>query len=237
MIKAAAFDVGGTLVNYPLYWRSLYRSALEAAAQSCNITITEEMYITAHDILMKYNTRENPRDYEVTSDVIFAKILTEWSCQADIESVKTVFFSFFNADAAPFPEAGEALLSLKQAGIKTAALTDAAYGMDNKFTLQGMASISDLIDFFISSVDAGFRKPHSAGYLMLLEHFEVSPNQMLYIGDEEKDIIGANKLGIVSVLINRSDTKKDYGQLYTAKSLNDVQKIINLLNEQRSKGE
>ena len=49
---------------------------------------------------------------------------------------------------------------------------------------------------------------------------------MLYIGDEEKDIVGANKLGIVSVLINRGDTQKDYGQSYTITSLNNVQNII-----------
>ena len=237
MIKAAAFDLGGTLVNYPLYWRSLYRPALEAAAQSCNIAITEEMLTAAHDILMKYNTRENPRDYEVTSDVIFAEILAVWGGNADIESVKTAFFSFFNSDAAPFPEAREALLALKEAGIKTAVLTDAAYGMDNKFALQGIALISDLIDFFVSSIDAGYRKPHSAGYLMLLEHFEASPDEMLYIGDEEKDIIGANKLGMISVLINRSETQKDYGQAYTVNNLNDVQKIAKLIIELSSKGE
>ena len=237
MIKAAAFDLGGTLVNYPLYWRSLYRPALEAAAGSCDIALTDKMFTSAYDILMKYNTRENPRDYEVTSDVIFTEILAAWSLNADMERLKTGFFSFFNADAVPFTEAGEALRSLKQAGIKTAVLTDAAYGMDNKFTLQGIATISDLIDFFVSSIDAGYRKPHPAGYLMLLEHFEVSPDEMLYIGDEEKDIIGANNLGVISVLINRSDTPKDYGQAYTVNSLNDVQRIIRLIIVQRSKGE
>ena len=227
MIKAAVFDLGGTLVNYPLYWRPLYRPALEKAAQDCGTTLTEEMFAAAYDILMKYNVRENPREHEVTSDVIFTKILSSWSCKADMESVKSAFFSYFNADAAPFPEAIEALLWLKQNNIKTGVLTDAAYGMDNRFALQGISSLSDMIDFFVSSVDAGYRKPHSAGYLKLLEQCSVSPNEMLYIGDEEKDIIGANKLGIISVLINRSDTQKDYGQSYTISSLNDVQKIIN----------
>lgn len=227
MIKAAAFDLGGTLVNYPLYWRSLYRPALEKAARDNDIILTVEMLTVANNILMKYNTRVNPREYEVTSDVIFTEILSWWNCKADMESIKTAFFSFFNADAAPFPEAREALLWLKQNNIKTGILTDAAYGMDNKFTLKGISSIADLIDFFVSSVDTGYRKPHSVGYLRLLEYFEVSPDEMLYIGDEEKDIIGANKLGIVSVLINRSDTQKDFGQSYVVNSLSEIQRIIN----------
>lgn len=226
MIKAAAFDLGGTLVQYPLYWRPLYRPALEKAAQDCNIVLTEEMFTAAYDILMKYNTRENPREYEVTSDIIFAEILLSWHCQADTEIVKSAFFSFFNADAAPFPEARETLLYLKQAGIQTGILTDAPYGMDNKLALQGISTLSNLIDFFVSSVDAGCRKPHGAGYQKLLAYFAVSPDEMLYIGDEEKDVIGANNLGIISVLINRSDTRKDFGQAYTVNSLSEIQQII-----------
>lgn len=226
MIKAVAFDLGGTLAQYPLYWRSLYRPALERAAQDCGIALTEKMYSAAHNILMKYNTRENPREHEVTSDVIFTEILSSWSCNNNLEKVKAAFFSFFNADAAPFPEAEQTLLYLKEKGIKTGVLTDAPYGMDNKFALQSISSISHLIDFFVSSVDAGYRKPHSAGYRILLEHCSVNPCEMLYIGDEEKDIVGANKLGIVSVLINRGDTQKDYGQSYTINSLNNVHNII-----------
>ena len=227
MIKSAAFDLGGTLVQYPLYWRSLYRPALEKAAQDCNIALTAEMLTAACDTLMKYNTRENPREYEVTSDIIFTEIMSSWHCRADAETVKSAFFSFFNSDAAPFPESKEALLFLKHAGIQTGILTDAPYGMDNKFALQSISDLSDLTDFFVSSVDAGYRKPHSAGYLKLLEHFEVSPDEMIYIGDEEKDIAGANKLGIISVLINRSDTPKDFGQAYTINSLSEIQQIVN----------
>ena len=226
MIKAAVFDIGGTLVQYPLYWRSLYRSALEKTALDCGIALTEEMIISASDILMKYNTRSSPREYEVTSDVIFTEILSAWECQADKEKIKTAFFSFFNSDAAPFPEAREAIMQLKQSGIKIGVLTDVAYGMDNKFILQGISPLSDLIDIVVTSVDTGYRKPHNAGYLKLLEHFSVPPKEMLYIGDEEKDVIGANRLGIVSVLINRTDIQKDFGQKYTINSLTDIQDII-----------
>lgn len=226
MIKAAAFDLGGTLAQYPLYWRPLYRPALEKAAQDCGIALTEEMYLAAYDVLMKYNTRENPREHEVTSEIVFSEILSAWSCNGSTERAKAAFFSFFNADAVPFPESGEALLHLKKAGIKTGVLTDAPYGMDNKFALQSIFSISHLIDFFVSSVDAGYRKPHGTGYRKLLEYFQASPAEMLYVGDEEKDIVGANRLGICSVLVNRSDVQKDFGQAFTVNSLSEIQKII-----------
>lgn len=38
---------------------------------------------------------------------------------------------------------------------------------------------------------------------------------MIYVGDEEKDIIGANSLGIYSILINRTNNTIEYGQKKT----------------------
>lgn len=82
--------------------------------------------------------------------------------------------------------------------------------------------------FFITSVDVGYRKPNSAGYLKLLESLEISPDEMIFIGDEEKDMIGAKKLGIASALINRSKETKDFGQDYTLESLSCIFSILDL---------
>lgn len=47
----------------------------------------------------------------------------------------------------------------------------------------------------------------------MLDSLEICPDDMIFIGDEEKDIIGAKKLGIVSALINRSKEKKTLGRI------------------------
>ena len=100
--------------------------------------------------------------------------------------------------------------------------------MDNEFSLEDISVLSDFIDVAITSVDVGYRKPNSAGYLKLLESLEIYPNDMIFIGDEEKDIIGAKKLGIVSALINRNKEIKDFGQDYTLESLSDIFSVLNL---------
>lgn len=117
---------------------------------------------------------------------------------------------------------------LKQYGIKIGILTDAAYGMDNVFSLEDISVLSDFIDIAITSVDVGYRKPNPAGYLKLLDSIGICPNDMIFIGDEEKDIIGAKKLGIVSALINRNEEIKDFGQDYTFESLSDIFSILDL---------
>ena len=229
-IKAIGFDVGHTLIKYnnPLNWQGLYRSGLEHAAAAANITLSEEMISAATDVLLKYNTRVNYREWETTSDCIFNEILKGWGLQTDLYTIKSGFYSFFKADAEPYPETIDTLKKLKQFGIKIGILTDVAYGMDNVFSLEDISVLSDFIDIALTSVDVGYRKPNSAGFLKLLESLEISPNEMIFIGDEEKDIIGAKKLGIASALINRSNDIKDFGQNYTLESLSDIFSILHL---------
>lgn len=64
--------------------------------------------------------------------------------------------------------------------------------------------------------------------MKLLDSLGIYPNDMIFIGDEEKDIIGAKKLGIVSALINRSKEIKDFGQDYTLESLSGIFSILDL---------
>lgn len=229
-IKAIGFDVGHTLIKYknPLNWQGLYRSGLEHAAAVADITLSEDMLIAATDVLLKYNTRVNYREWETTSDCIFNEIIKSWGIQTDLYALKSGFYSFFKADAEPYPETIDTMEKLKQHGIKIGILTDVAYGMDNEFSLEDIYVLSDYIDIAITSVDVGYRKPNSAGYVKLLESLEFSPNDMIFIGDEEKDIIGAKKLGIVSALINRSKEIKDFGQDYTLESLCDILSILDL---------
>lgn len=229
-IKAIGFDVGHTLIKYnnPLNWQGLYRSGLEHAVAAADIALSEDMILAAADVLLKYNTRVNYREWETTSDCIFNEILKRWGLQTDLYAVKSGFYSFFKADSEPYPEVIDTMKKLKQYGIKIGILTDVAYGMDNVFSLEDISVLSDFIDIAVTSVDVGYRKPNSAGYLKLLDYLDIYPNDMIFVGDEEKDIIGAKKLGIASALINRSKEIKDFGQDYTLESLSDIFSVLDL---------
>ena len=96
-IKAIGFDVGHTLIKYnnPLNWQGLYRSGLEHAAAAAGIPLSEDMVLVATDVLLKYNTRVNYREWETTSDCIFDEILKRWGIKADLYPIKAGFYSFF----------------------------------------------------------------------------------------------------------------------------------------------
>ena len=228
-IKAVSFDIGGTLVRYnnPLNWKSLYEPALKNAFKKCGVSLSAKDIQTATAVLIKYNTREYPREKEVSSSIIFSNILNALNQPtALLDAVRETFYSFFQSTAVCYDDAVPTLRDLRSANMKIGALTDVAYGMDNAFSLKDIAGIKKYFDRVLTSVDVGYRKPHAAGFLQLLQAFDASPPQMIYVGDEQKDIAGANALGIVSVLMDRSGTSPNWGQKYTVQSLMELKDLV-----------
>ena len=77
----------------------------------------------------------------------------------------------------------------------------------------------------------GFRKPNTKGLLFLSEKMNIPLSQMVMVGDEEKDIICANNAGVYSVLINRSEELKDFGQM---KSIHTMLELPEIVTEDRN---
>ena len=234
MIKAVIFDIGQTLVQYknPLNWSKLYRPAFQSVADKCGYRFSEGQLQHAGNVLTKYNTRINPRIHEVSSDQIFTEILDGMGLpKEDIERVKNHFFSYFRQDISLYPEVEETLKTLVEKKIVLGTLSDVAYGMDNVYALEDIDAIRKYIDYPLTSNDVGFRKPSTKGLEMLADKMQIDLSEMIFVGDEEKDIICANNAGAYSVLINRDNTDKDYGQDREIHSLKEVLSIDNLKYE------
>lgn len=231
MHKAVIFDIGRTLVRYktPLNWSKLYRPAFQYVADQCGFHFSEDQYRHIGDVLNKYNTRINPRIQEASSTQIFTEIADGAGLsQKDIEQVKHYFFSYFRQDVSLYPEVEETLKALVDKGIMTGTLSDVAYGMDNVYALEDIALIRKYINYPLTSNDVGFRKPSTKGLEMLAEKMQIDIPEMIFVGDEEKDIICANDAGAYSVLINRDNTVKNYGQKKEICSLAELLSIVDI---------
>lgn len=228
-IRAVVFDIGQTLVFYPvpLNWSALYRPAFESIAEKNGLVFNEEEYEHIGKTLAKYNTRINPRTKEISSDVIFAEILDGTTVPAVYkEKVKNDFYRYFRREVRLYDEAHETLTALKARGIFTATFSDVPYGMDNEFAFEDIKDVIDLIDMPFTSNDAGLRKPDGRGLMILSEKSGIKTSEMIFAGDEKKDIECALDAGAVPVLINRDGESKSFGQAYTIKSLNEILALI-----------
>ncbi|MCL2198931.1 MAG: HAD family hydrolase [Defluviitaleaceae bacterium] len=224
-VQAVIFDVGQTLIHYknPLNWQGLYSGAIRGVMADCGMEYSAAADEGAQGILTKYNTRVNFREHEVSSDTIFSEVLEGWGVElGKLSAAKRAFYGYFQADAECFEDTEMVLRVLKERGVKVGALTDVAYGMDNEYALRDLLPIEKYIDICLTSTDVGFRKPNTAGYLQMQQAFDIPSRQIAFVGDEEKDVQGANSAGMISVLVNRGEEEKNFGQKYTIKSLSQI---------------
>ncbi len=225
MIKAIVFDIGQTLVHYPfpLNWSALYRPAFEQIAKEYGLNLKEAEYEYIGNVLAKYNTRINPREKEVSSTEIFTEILDGIPVsESYLECIKKGFYSYFRSEAQLYPEVEKTLAEIKERKFRTGTLSDVAYGMDNIYALDDIKNIRQYIDFPYTSNDTGYRKPSGKGLRMLADKMNLAVSEMIFVGDEKKDIECAHNAGAKAVLINRTGEGKDYGQEIQIISLYDI---------------
>jgi len=225
-IKAICFDLGDTLVysENQLSWANNYKNALEKGFSSINKNPTEDEYNNCIEVLKKYNTRINPREYEISSGQIFNEIMELMDLNImEKDIIEKCFFEYYMKNNKAFDDTEEVLEDIKENNFKIGILTDVPYGSINVVT-DDINKIKNhkIIDVILSSVEVGYRKPNINGYIMLSKKLGVQTDEMIYIGNEEKDVIGANNAGIISILINRTNEEKYYGEKYQFKILKDM---------------
>lgn len=228
MIKAVIFDVGHTLVDYknPLNWSRLYRDALTVMYEKCGIAVSQAKTDAAVSILTKYNTRVNPRTKEVSCEAIFREMFTvTGDDMALLDTAMNRFFDYFQNGAVLFDDAKELMAALKKKNLKIGVLTDVAYGMERSRAFQDFRELEEWIDLWYTSVDVGYRKPSPEGYRKFMDAWGLPAESLMYVGDEEKDITGANQAGMCSVLMDRNGKGTDYGQRYTVRCLAEILKL------------
>lgn len=94
--------------------------------------------------------------------------------------------------AKPYPQVGPLLADLKKAGLKLGVITD--YPVGAKLSALGFDQYWDVA---ISADTMGHLKPEPDAFIMAAEELKISPEQIIYVGNEYKyDIIGAKRAGM-----------------------------------------
>lgn len=226
MVRAIAFDFGETLQYNPrvaMSWADHYARALAGAFSAIGRTPTSADIDQCCAVLKTYNTRLHPRVHEISSDVIFARVLGEAGSDANhITAFSSAFFAYFERNQRLYDDTLPILKWLRENAIPTGMLTDVAYGKRRDFVLDEFKRLALPMDHFaavLTSVDVGERKPSPLGLLRLADLLGVRPEEMAYVGNEKKDIESANAAGCKSVLVFRDGSPPAWGQGITIASL------------------
>lgn len=115
--------------------------------------------------------------------------------------------AYFALDA--FPDAREALSSLRGRGHRTAILSNGSPAM-----LDGAvqaAGLGNLLDAVISVDSIRIYKTRPETYRLVTEHFKCRPREVVFVSSNRWDVMGAMAFGFRCVWINRNKYPDEYG--------------------------
>lgn len=232
IIKTVVFDIGGTLMEYknmPNVWIDFYTSAFNHVNHVLKLNLNAEDILQSVEKLKYYNPRVRYREVDYAPDMIFKDVTAHWNCSFLLDDVIDVFFSSLKLQPYIYPETIEVLNALKSKGYHIATLTDVATGMPDELHKSYFQQLMPYFDMYVSSSSCGYRKPNPKGLIDIAEKFNIDADNMIFVGDEEKDIAVAKRFGCCCALIDRHNTGTDFGQDFTICNLHELaDKILNV---------
>ncbi len=107
----------------------------------------------------------------------------------------------------PYPETRGMLRRLREAGMRTAVLSNGSPTMLTS-AVSG-AGLYHLIDDLLSAEAAGVYKPHPSVYQLASDHFDLEPERICFVSANNWDAHGAAAFGFATVWIDRTDATAD----------------------------
>ena len=201
--KVIAFDCDGVLFDTAESNRAYYNTILNQLDMP---DMTEEQFCYVH-----MHTVQDALSYLFNENHALQK------AQSIKETLSYVpFVAAYKMEPALIP-----LLNKLRPAYKTAIATNRS---DSMPTLLREHDISSYFDLIVSANDVPRPKPHPGQLLRLLEHFEASPREMLYVGDSKVDESAAKAANVPFVAYdNRSLSAQ-----YHIRSLKEIEDILEL---------
>ncbi|NOX71148.1 MAG: TIGR02253 family HAD-type hydrolase [Candidatus Micrarchaeota archaeon] len=202
MIKAVVFDLDNTLMDFMKMKTVACREALSAmidagleidekTGMKKLFSLYDEYGIEFHEAFQVFLKKEAGRiDWKVLASGINA-----------YRRVKESFLS-------PYPHVKQTLIRLREDGLKLGIVSDAPK-LKAWLRLTGIG-LADFFDAVVTVDDAkGKRKPHPMGFQTIMKKLGVKADEVVFVGDNpSRDIKGANKVGMHTVLAKYGEWKK-----------------------------
>ena len=171
--------------------------------------------------------------------VSFASVLTETFLALELDISQINIDHVMHAydwkpvpGVVPFADTLSVLQTLKEQGFKIGLISNSMQPMWMRDIELDAHGILPFLDARVTSGDVGFMKPHPAIYHYLLTELGVTAETAVFVGDRPaNDIAGANKVGMISVLMNPPHLNYDLDGVvpdYTITQLSELLPILGI---------
>lgn len=190
MIKAALFDLDGTLLNRDESVKMFINSQYDRLNKQLG-HIPKEKYMTRFIEL-------DSRGY-VWKDKVYQQLVDEFNIvKITSDELLQDYISEFKNNCVPFPNLTQMLLELKSRNILLGMITN-GYGQFQMDNIKALG-IERFFDAILISEWEGIKKPDPQIFKRALDQLKVSPNACLFVGDHpDNDVKAAQNVGMIGI--------------------------------------
>ncbi len=233
MIKGILFDKDGTLLDFNATWRSAYIQAANHIAESVG---QPELA----DSLLRSGGYDQATGQWGADSLLASgsnrQILDLWSGQLgqplngpQLSAIRDIFSHAASHPAPAIKNLRGFLLGLKERGLKTGLAT--MDDEDNAVSMIEKLNLENCFDF-VCGADSGYgTKPDPGMVEAFCHHCDLSPDQVIMVGDSPKDIhMGINAGVALSVgVLTGSHNRRELGK-HTDTALENIAELEDLLD-------
>lgn len=210
-LDAILFDLGNTLLYFDGDLAAVLEEARLAAftafqAAGIHVSMTPFINIFRDTLENHYARREDDLIERTTQDLLSEVLLSLGYADlpdAILNDARQAFYAVTQTHWLPEHDVRITLSTLHQQGYRMGIISNAADDGDVQ-TLVDKADVRPYLDFVMTSAAFGQRKPSPEIFRAALSHWNFPPARVAMVGDTlNADILGANRLGLLSIWITR----------------------------------
>jgi len=226
MIKAVIFDLDNTLLDFMKMKEYAVKAAIAGMIEAGLVIDDEESYKKIVSIYQEEGW-ENQQVFNYFLDRTVGEVNNKYLAAAIV-----AYRRAREANLLLYPNVNHTLVELMKAGIKLAVVSDAP--SREAWMRIYYLNLHHHFDFVLTFDDTNARKPSPIPFQMALKELKTEPSETLMVGDwPERDVAGANNLGIRSIFARYGDS---FGTIDSGADwdINDVYEIVGIVNELNS---
>jgi len=218
-MKAVIFDLDNTLLDLKRMKNYCIEASVDAMIDAGLMMVKDEAVKLLHDMYWK----------KIEDQRIFQKFLRRATGRVDPRMLAYAILAYRRVKdgfLAPYPGTKMTLITLKDAGLKLAVVSDAP--REQAWLRLAALKLDDFFDAVVTFDDTKQAKPSPKPFTRALNALKVKPQDALMVGDwPERDIAGAKKLGMKTAFASYGSMRRGMqGADYKLDRITDLMKLV-----------
>jgi 2-haloalkanoic acid dehalogenase type II len=205
-IKGIMFDLWDTLIYDDVKKED---DCFSAFARTVGYDMCDHNYLK---VVEKHLMTRSYNDLRVPVRMVLDELDVEASEEV-VEGLAELLYNKIDKEdtAKPYPEAFGVLKRLRARGFKLGLITNTYY--QSMAAIEKKYSIERRFDASVKSYEIGLIKPDPRIFYLMLQRLGLGSNEAVMVGNSLKsDVQGAEKVGIMGVLVDRKNAHPNYAR-------------------------